>query len=152
MSDVFHIHQIAGDCIEFERDGRKVRLCPLTMRGRGNLGTRFMNIAKSPIELVKQLKPDLSDEAYKSAFETALKQQQYWPPAIDSTEALTFMAGNTDMQTAILTEMLRKCHADNCDALAEWLMDVLTPMEYAESESFGWTGRRANEPDFITPP
>lgn len=152
MSDVFHLHQICGDAIEFTREGRTVKLAPLTMRGRGNLGIKFLTIAKSPLERLKAVKPEMSEESYKAAFEVALKQQQYWPPAIDSAEALTFMAGNMEMQQAILAEMLRKHQPDNAEGLAEWLMDVLTPVEYAEIGAFGWTARRATEPDFTTPP
>lgn len=152
MSDVFHIHQIAGDFIEFTRDGRTVKLAPLTMKGRANLGIKFLSVAKSPIEKVKALKPDLSEDAYKQAFDSAVRAQQYWPPAIDSSEALTFMAANVDMQTALLVEMLRKHQPDECTNLAEWLMDTLTPIEYAEIGAYGWTAKRATEPDFLKPP
>jgi len=151
MSDVFHLHQIAGDYIVYDLPEIRVKLTPLTMRGRGNLGSVFVNTVKSPVDNVLLLKGKLPEEAYQKALENAVKQQQYWPPAIDSVEALNIMAGSYALQESLLAEMLRKFQPEDCERLAKELMETLTPTEYAKIGGFGWTGRRPDEPDFMNP-
>ena len=152
MSDVFHLHQIAGDFIEINLDGKTLKITPLTMRGRGAIGSVFCSQVQSPIASVMELKSILPEESYKVALESAVKRQQYWPPAIDSQEALEVMAANLTMQTALLAEMLRKYHPADCEQLAIELMDSNTPIEYARIGAYGWTARRPDEPDFRKPP
>jgi hypothetical protein len=152
MSQVFHLHHLAGDFITIEHRGTVLKLTPLTMRGRANIQAAFVNSVPGPVEKVAAMKSKVSPEQYAAAMEHALKQAQYWPPAIDSPEALNVIASEHHLQACILAEMLRKHQPDTCQALAEELMDDLTPQAYAAIGGYGWTCRRPNEPDFQNPP
>lgn len=152
MSDVFHLHHIAGDFITFEHRGSVLKLTPLTMRGRANIQTAFVNTVQNPVEKLMAIKSKIPAEHYAQAMDQAIKQAQYWPPAIDSPEALNIIASDHRLQASILVEMLRKYQPDRCEPLADELMEDLTPQLYAAIGGYGWTCRRPNEPDFPNPP
>lgn len=149
---VFQLNELGDDFLEAELGGTIYKLAPLTLGSRSQIQVHIRKHADDPMLLAREAMRDQPPAVADAIFNRACARRAYFPPAVDSEEGVAILLRSIELQTAVVSEMLKKFHPElTKDQIAELVLQI-NPEAFATLATYAWTGKRPDDPKSVTAP
>lgn len=147
----FPLNELGYDFETVTVNGRELKFSPLTIGERSKIQAVIRKVQPDPIKLAREAAEGQPEKVASAIFEKAIKARAYWPASLDSPEGLQLVESSIEIQSALLSGMLRANHPELTQAEILTITESLAPQTFATLAVYGLTGKRLEDPNWQVP-